>query len=337
MSVTLHILSSPHSPVHIKNVTDPFSSAVIRFIKNLKELGWNCIHYGIQGCEVDCETIICLHNISQNADLNRSQYNLIAGQEIKKRKKSKDIVLCFYGWENKDAAEENKDLIIIEPSIGYDTKAVFAPYRVFVSYAQMHMYYGQQNMLMNPSWTDAVIPNSFNPSDFIYNQNKKDYVLIFGRVISTKGIELAIKSTEISRDRLVIAGPGSLTAIGYTSIPNHVEVFGIADAEQRKLLMSNAKAILGPTHYVEPFGNMIVEGYLSGTPAITTDWGGFTETVIHGKTGFRCRDIESFVDALNNINSLKSIDCLDFAIDNYEERKCHLKFDRLFKKLLSIV
>lgn len=332
---TLHILSNPSGPVHIDNRTDPFSIAVIKFVNNMKALGWNCIHYGLIGCEVDCETVICLDKIYTNRTACIDQYNRKAAGEIKKRKQPGDMIMCFHGWENQVAAEANKDLPIVEPSIGYETKAVFAPYRVFTSYAQMHLFYGERGMLMKPSWFDAVIPNAFTPGEFEYSDKKKDYILYFGRVIENKGVHIAIQATEKTGHKLIIAGPGSLTDMGYHEIPKHVEVFGVANAEQRKELMRDARAIIGPTYYVEPFGNMVAEGYFSGTPAITADWGGFTETVIQGVTGFRCREMREFVDALNNIDKIKSEDCQRWAMTNYTEEIVHKKLDDYFKKILE--
>ena len=330
-----HILSSPYSPVHIQNKSDPFSIAVVKFIKNMTKLGWNCIHYGIAGSEVDCEMVQCLPVIPKNNSDAIHQYNLTAGIEISKRKSSGDIILCFYGNENQQATLNNQDLIIVEPSIGYATAAVFAPYRIFVSNAQMHMFYGERNMLMDPSWTDAVIPNAFTPMEFEYSENKKDYVLCFGRVTTGKGVDIAIQATKDSGDKLIIAGPGSIENIGYNKLPDHVEYVGIADEQQRRALMRDAKAIIAPTRYVEPFGNMVIEGYFSGTPAITTDWGGFTETVIQGITGFRCRDYSEFITALKNVNSISSQNCRLWAEKNYTEEVIHKKFDYYFKKLLK--
>jgi glycosyltransferase involved in cell wall biosynthesis len=332
---TLHILSNPYGPVHINNRTDPFSIAVIKFINNMQLLGWDCIHYGIAGCEVSCETVICLDTIYQNKNACVEAYNRQAAKEINSRKKSGDMIMCFHGWENKVAAEANKDLPIVEPSIGYETSAVFAPYRVFVSYAQMHMFYGERRMLMNPSWYDAVIPNAFSVDEFEFNPNKKDYILYFGRVIENKGLNIAIQATEKSGDKLIVAGPGLLEDMGYKEIPSHVEVFGVANAEQRKALMRDAKAIIGPTYYVEPFGNMVAEGYFSGTPAITTDWGGFTETVVQGVTGYRCREFKEFVQALKDIKNINPQDCRDWAMNNYTEEVVHEKLDNYFKKILE--
>lgn len=332
---TLHILSNPDKIVHIDNRIDAFAIAVVKFIENMTALGWDCIHYGIVGSQVACETVVCLPNIYNDRDTNISIYNKNAAKEIALRKKPGDMIMCFHGWENKEAADANNDLPIVEPYIAYDHSAVFAPYRVFVSYATMHMFYGHHKMLMNPSWNDAVITNGFTPSEFTFNAQKKDYVLYFGRVIENKGVNLAIQVTKAAGKKLVIAGPGTLADMGYPSIPDHVTCVGLCDAEQRKSLMRDAQAIIGPTYYVEPFGNMVVEGYLSGTPAITTDWGGFTETVVEGVTGYRCREFREFVNALKNIDKIDPHVCRKWAEENYSEEVVYKRYHEYFKKILA--
>lgn len=330
---TLHILSSPHNPVHPSNRVDPFSMIVFKYIKHMTILGWNCIHYGVQGASVECEMVTCLTDRQLDYDNKVLEYNRNAAVEIQKRKNSGDFILCFYGNENKGAADFNNDLTVIEPSIGYRAEAVFAPKRIFVSYAQMHYFYGKMNMLMNPSWWDDVIFNPITASEFEYNENKEDYFLYFGRVVEEKGLNIAIQATEAAKKKLIIAGPGNLSDLGYKEIPKHVECVGVCDVEQRKKLMSKAKAILGPTYYIEPFGNMIPEGYMSGTPAITTDWGGFTDSVIQGVTGFRCREFREFVSALINIESIDPRDCKKWAMENCEDSVVHVKHDYYLKKI----
>lgn len=331
--ITLHILCNPNNPVSVEHLTDPFAIAVLKFVKNMEMLDYKCIVYTIKGSNVPCESVECLPFIYNDNNKNIEEYNRNAAQEIKKRKNSSDLIMCFHGWENQIAALENQDLIIVEPSIGYDFKAIFAPFRAFTSYAQMHMFYGYKNMLMTPSWFDTVIPNAFDPNEFDFCQNKEDYLLIFGRVIENKGIHIAIQLAEKTGKRLIVAGPGSLQDIGYKQLPKNVEYIGICNVEQRRKIMSKATAILGPTYYVEPFGNMIAEGYFSGTPAITTDWGGFVDTVKHGKTGFRCREFKDFLEAIDKIETIDPVDCKNWAMENYEETVVHKKFHEYFQKL----
>jgi glycosyltransferase involved in cell wall biosynthesis len=57
-------------------------------------------------------------------------------------------------------------------------------------------------------------------------------------------------------------------------------------------------AVLMPSLYLEPFGYVAIEAQMCGTPAITTDWGAFPETVEQGVGGFRCRTRAEFLAAL---------------------------------------
>ena len=151
----LHILVNPRNPTGLMNRIDPFAVHGYKYIKHLKQ-HYEIIHYGIPNAQVDCEHV----NIYSNpGDINT--FNILAGEQIQKRKEAGDIIVCFFGLDNKKACEMNPDCKWVEPSIGYRTSGVFAPYRAFTSYAQMHFFYGERGMLMTPSWYDEVIYNPF--------------------------------------------------------------------------------------------------------------------------------------------------------------------------------
>jgi len=287
------------------------------------------VHYGIPGAQVDCE-----HVDIDTAPVEVRLFNERAGAQIRQRANDNDIIVCFYGVDNQLACEMNPNCKVVEPSIGYRANGVFAPYRVFTSYAQMHMFYGERGMLMNPSWFDTVIGNPFTVEEFEYNDKKEDYFLYFGRVVEEKGIHLAIQATEKLGKKLIVAGPGSLKNLGYDKIPDHVEVFGIANAEQRKQLMKNAKCLLGLTYYVEPFGNMIIEANLSGTPVITTDWGAFPEIVLEGDTGYRVRDFKSLLKAMENINKIDPWECREWGL-NFSDEEIHNQHHKYLQKIIK--
>jgi glycosyltransferase involved in cell wall biosynthesis len=314
----VHVLVNPRNPTGLMNRVDPFAVHGYKYIKHLSP-HFQMIHYGIPGAQVDCEHVD-IPTLPKEIRL----FNEFAGDEIRRRASDGDIIVCFFGVDNQLACEKNKNCKPVEPSIGYRANGIFAPYRAFTSYANMHMFYGERGMLMSPSWFDAVIPNPFTIEEFEYDDQKEDYYLYFGRVCEEKGVHLAIQATEKLGKKLIVAGPGSLQAMGYTKTPDHVEVFGVANAEQRKQLMKKAKGLLGLTYYVEPFGNMIIEANLSGTPVISTDWGAFPEIVHQGKTGYRVRSFGELVTALKNLEDgkISSADCREHGLQ-FSDEKVH--------------
>ena len=68
--------------------------------------------------------------------------------------------------------------------------------------------------------------------------------------------------------------------------------------------MSNAKCVLVPTIYGEPFGGVNVEAQLCGTPVLTTAFGAFPETVSHGKTGYICHTNAEFIEKAKLVDKL---------------------------------
>lgn len=324
----IHVLVNPRTPTGLMNRVDPFAVHGFKYIKHLSQ-HFEMVHYGIPGAQVDCE-----HVDIPTTPTEIKRFNELAGEEIRKRASDGDIIACFFGVDNQLACEMNPNCKPVEPSIGYRANGIFAPYRVFTSYANMHFFYGERGMLMNPSWFDAVIPNPFTVNEFEYCEYKEDYFLFFGRVVEEKGVHLAIQATERLGKKLIIAGPGSLQGLGYGKTPDHVEMFGIANAEQRKQLMRKAKCLLGLTHYVEPFGNMVIEANLSGTPVITTDWGGFTETVLEGKTGYRVRDFKSLLTAMESIDKIDLYDCRAWGL-NFSDEIVHMKHKQYLDKVIK--
>lgn len=324
----IHILANPRNPTGLMYRVDPFAVHAYKYIKHLSP-HFEMVHYGIPGAQVDCEHVDLNCNPGDIKEFNR-----LAGREINKRASSGDIIVCFYGVDNKGACDANPRLKVIEPSIGYRSNGVFAPYRVFTSYAQMHMYYGERGMLMSPSWYDDVIGNPFTLSEFEYKEEKDDYFLYFGRVCKEKGVDLAIQATEKMGKKLKIAGPGSLADIGYPSTPSHVEHVGVAGPELRNELMRNAKALFGLTYYVEPFGNMIIEANLCGTPVITTDWGAFPEIVKQGITGFRTRKFPEILSAMEQVSQIKPSDCRAHG-ENFSDEKIHALHKAYIDKVIK--
>jgi len=344
MKQTLHILANPYGITHTRYRMEPFNVAVLKFIENMVPRGYDIVHYGHESAGVNCENVVAITNSElpppPDGDLfliNHSLQSIFTDRvdmELTRRKKPNDMVLCFYGLAHKPVADLHSDLKILEPSIGYPPDTVFAPYRAFTSYSQMHYYYGVHGKLLTPSWYDEVIPNAFTPSEFSTASDKEEYFVYLGRVNYDKGIDICIQVTQHLGKRLIIAGPArDLKHLGYETIPNHVELVGYVNPEQRRKLLSKAQCLMAPTHYLEPFGNIVAESMLCGTPVITTDWGGFVDQVVPGVTGYRCKDFKTFVEAAKIVHLLDSQTCRDWALQNFSDSVVHDKFDAWIQKI----
>jgi glycosyltransferase involved in cell wall biosynthesis len=222
--------------------------------------------------------------------------------------------MATIGVWHEPIADALPELLCVEPNISYPNGA-FAQFRVYNSYAMMNAYQGTE-FATNPSnnhWYDAMIPIAFDPQEFPLRTDKEDYLLFVGRLIKGKGVHLARTLAENTGMKLIIAGDGPEVQPD-TKFVKHIGVIG---ADERNKLMAGAKALLYPSHYMEPFGAAQIEAMLCGTPVVSSDFGAFSEYNIHGLTGYRCRTYEQFEFAVRKLDRLH----LDpFSIRRHAER-----------------
>ena len=349
MKHTFHVLGLPHTVSSKEFNACAYTQKVVKFAKMMTDRGHTVIHYGHGDSDLQCsEHVTVLTNddfkisygshdwrktffkFNTNDHAYRKFYDN-AIREISKRKRKHDFILPFWGSGVRPICDAHQDLICVEPGIGY-AGGHWARWKVWESYAIYHAYCGLKNVgQCNQDWYDVVIPNYFDVEDFDFNPKKEDYFLYLGRVYNGKGVDIAIQATERAGVKLIIAGQKEE---GY-KLPDHVEYVGYADVPTRKKLMANAKASFLPSMYVEPFGGVQIENLLSGTPTITTDWGSFAENNIHGVTGYRCRTMGDFVDAVKNIDRIKPHDCRAFG-ENFTLQAVAPMYEKYFDDVMDV-
>jgi glycosyltransferase involved in cell wall biosynthesis len=344
-----HILGVPHTVTSKEYNACAFTQKVWKFGKMMMARGHEVIHYGHPDSDVPCtENVPVITNndleiaygsydwrknfFKHNAtDHAHTTFHANAIKEITKRKKPGDILLPFWGWGVWPVCEAHRDMIIVEPGIGYPSVTP-AQWKVFESYAIYHAHCGMTSVgTCQQNWYEVVIPNYFDPDDFQFQAKKEDYYLYLGRVYDGKGVNIAIEVTEAMGKKLVIAGQSD----GSIKFPKHVEYVGYADVEKRKKLMSGATASFVASLYLEPFGGVAIENLFCGTPIITTDWGAFTEYNIEGVTGFRCRTFGDFCRAVENIHNIDTDNCLKQA-QNYTLEAIAPKYEKFFQDVLNV-
>jgi glycosyltransferase involved in cell wall biosynthesis len=312
----------------------------------LTEAGHTVYHYGTEGGDPICTEQV---DVLSDADFQQThgQYdwrkdgfncdadthaNKIfikqACREIRRRSEDGDFLLCTFGRGHEPIAKMLPHMIVVESGVGYEH--VFARYRIFDSYAWMNYTYGTMGMLSNPEWYDAVIPNLIEPEDYPFSAEKDDYFLFMGRLKNwKKGAKIASDVCAAIHAKLMIAGQGPADEL----VGEHL---GVLSIEDRGKWMSRAKALFCPSYYVEPFGMVATEAMACGTSVICTDFGGFSETVQHGVTGYRCRTFKEFVQAAKSVDKINPHDCRGWVMSQYTKDAILPQYERYFSNLASL-
>jgi glycosyltransferase involved in cell wall biosynthesis len=345
-----HVLSVPMYPTRKEITLCAFVQKVFNFCEQMTKKGHTVYHYGHPDSSVTCtQHFDCVTRETYDSDYGQQtwkefhdqsinsathiEFNRIAGELISEKKKSEEeFVLSFWGMGNQGATGPNSDLIVVEPSIGYDS--FYAPNRVFETYTHMHRMLGEKNIMV-PNWTDHVVPPGFNKDDFEFKKEKGDYLLFLGRMIDLKGIKIAQEVSKITGTPIKFVGPQNLnnTLVEDNPLAEYIHTVSV---EERKILLSNAKALIAPTCYMEPCGWVMIEAFFSGTPVISTDWGGFCEYNKQGLTGIRCKNLNEFAHSIKVVEGLDKQEIRDYAVNNFTFETQMAAFENYFKMLLDI-
>ena len=323
-----------------------FVQKVYKFCKEMTERGHTVYHYGHPSSDVPCTKhfdVISEKTYRKNygdgdwkkfldqstVNETHTEFNNNAAKHINEIINDTDFVLAFWGFGHKKCCDALNKGIVVEASIGYDS--YFAKNRVFESYAQLHRIIGTKT---NPSFADVIIPPGFEPDDFVFSNNKEDYLLYLGRMVDSKGVCLAQQIAKSTQTKIKFVGPQNQKN-NLDKNCKYSEFIHTVSHEERAQLLSKAKALLMPSLYAEPCGWTMIEAFFSGTPVISTDWGGMSEYNLHGITGYRCRSASEFYFAVQLCEQINKKFCRSYAEQVFNLQSVCDKYENYFNLLIN--
>jgi glycosyltransferase involved in cell wall biosynthesis len=154
---------------------------------------------------------------------------------------------------------------------------------------------------IQPNWVGTVY-NAVPVTDFPFKSTPGDYFLFLGRINTDKRPDWAVEIAKQTGIPLKVAAKVDPYDQDYyeTEIKplfDHplVEFVGEANEEEKRELLVNARALLFPIDWPEPFGMVQIEAMACGTPVLAMRRGAVPEVVEHGVTGLIGDSLEELI------------------------------------------
>jgi len=149
-----------------------------------------------------------------------------------------------------------------------------------------------------------------------FHEKPGDYFAFLGRISPEKRLDCAIEIAKRARTRLKIAAKVDRADLEYFEaeiqpLLDHplVDFIGEVGGAEKEEFLGNARALLFPIDWPEPFGLVMIESMACGTPVIAYRRGSVPEVVDDGLTGFIVDGIDDAVRAAERISEISREAC----------------------------
>lgn len=314
----VHLPAIPHTLTSDRFSHCAFTGKVLKMIPMLRAQGVEVIHYGIGHTNPGADAHVELMDEDTQIDLLGHDHSdpmrfvgsdghvehpvyVLFNKRLERALRGQvapdDIVALPFGHGHYQGTRTHGG-INVETGIGYPNCC--EPYRIYESAAWLHWHAAREDRgVYDHEW---VIPNYFDIDQWALGGGSGGYVLYFGRLIQSKGLDVFWNLAKARPDlQFVMCGQGDPTP--WLTEPNlayHPPVHG----RERETLLGEAIALVAPSRYIEPFCGVTVEANLCGTPALTSVTGAFRETITPGGNGQRCMTLGDWCAALEWAESL---------------------------------
>jgi glycosyltransferase involved in cell wall biosynthesis len=115
----------------------------------------------------------------------------------------------------------------------------------------------------------------------------------------------------------------------------HVEFVGEITEADKQAFLGQARALLFPIDWEEPFGLVMIEAMACGTPVVAFRRGSVPEIVEHGVTGFVVDSIEEATEAVRLADTLSRTECRARFDRRYTAARMALDYLTIYRRLLK--
>lgn len=213
---------------------------------------------------------------------------------------------------------------------------------------------------------DHLLPavhNAIEIDKFPYVAEKKNYYVTLARFTKDKNQALAAKFAAKYKKRLRMAG----TVAGISSnrkllfeLSNPLSTYrkneefryysdeilpyvlrhpritysGNLSGNAKNKFLGEAKALLFPIDWEEPFGMAVIEALACGTPVVAMNRGAMPEIIEHGVNGFLAENEKEFFEYALRIDEINPADCRASVEKHFSARSMAQKYVQTYQEIL---
>lgn len=199
----------------------------------------------------------------------------------------------------------------------------------------------QRGFAPDLNWA-ATVHNSLDPADYTFRAEKEDWVLFLGRCTPDKGMHLAIDAAREAGREIKLAAkcsePAELEYFEREIRPRlgaGVEWLGEIGGQDKRDALASARCLLFPLQWEEPFGMVMIEALVSGTPVVTMPRGAAPEIVTDGVTGLLRERLEDLPAAIDAVDTIDPALCRAEVLDRFTPDVMAAGYEKVYRDVVE--
>lgn len=199
----------------------------------------------------------------------------------------------------------------------------------------------ERQRALSPELDDAcVIRHGLDPSRYSFGDGAGGYVAFLGRFARCKGVHDALDAAHLAGTPIHLGGTPHWEDADYhlrevrprLQRPGACQLGELGGARKTDFLR-RARALLFPIAWEEPFGLVMIEAMLSGTPVIAFAGGAVEEVVEEGITGYVVRSVGEMAARIRDLDGFDRARCWRRACERWSAARMVDEHLRLYQEL----
>lgn len=184
-----------------------------------------------------------------------------------------------------------------------------------------------------------TIYNGIDISKFPFVATPKEYVAWLGRIAPVKGLKEALMAAKQANVPFIASGP--------IDFPDYFEkevepllnkdrkVIGPLNPSEKAAFLGNARTVLLPVQWDEPFGLVAIEAMACGTPVIAYKRGGLAETIVDRVTGYFVSNVDEMANKISAVGTIDRSACRSHVEKNFSSAVMAKGYIQYYKDIMS--